>query len=317
MVEDLREFFYVDVDRVRSLLAQLQGGVVEAIRAQSTNAFEGGGQASVFGIGAHGGYTREIASEESRSLQDLTFVAFEQTANEEGLIVELGAEVRDPTAWESGQIHSSLQEGQLVRIDCDIQVLDGGLFGARIKRFELMAEALVEITDAVPALSNQKQRAQLLAKAKEEIMGFPSTWTDAIAGFVAAFVGDSISLRVLPCGREHLEYAFSGALLGRKEYIQEERENLFSRYGAVTSRWTAVMQVAAIPQSPNENAALASPTDSLRPSGDISRAAMERIAGDLLAMMESIGIVEGPRWPSISVTPLGLYRTVPRDLTLT
>lgn len=102
MVEDLREFFYVDVDRVRSLLAQLPGGVVEAIRAQSTNAFEGGGQASVFGIGAHGGYTREIASEESRSLQDLTFVAFEQTANEEGLIVELGAEVRDPTAWESG-----------------------------------------------------------------------------------------------------------------------------------------------------------------------------------------------------------------------
>lgn len=77
------------------------------------------------------------------------------------------------------------------------------------------------------------------------------------------------------------------------------------------------MQVAAIPQSPNENAALASPTDSLRPSGDISRAAMERIAGDLLAMMESIGIVEGPRWPSISVTPLGLYRTVPRDPTLT
>lgn len=73
----------------------------------------------------------------------------------------------------------------------------------------------VEITDAVPALSNQKQRAQLLAKAKEEIMGFPSTRMDAIAGFVAAFVGDSISLRVLPCGREHLEYAFSGALLGR------------------------------------------------------------------------------------------------------
>ena len=38
---------------------------------------------------------------------------------------------------------------------------------------------------------------------------------------------------------------------------------------------------------------------------------MEKMAGGFLGYMEQLGIVEGPRWPSISVTPLGLYRTVP------
>jgi hypothetical protein len=132
----------------------------------------------------------------------------------------------------------------------------------------------------------------------------------AIVDAVAAVVGDSVSMRVLPCGVDHLEYSFSGALLGRREYLQEERENLFSRYGQAPSAWTAVLQVASIPSAfvtPSQ------PGDAewMGPSGELNRPAMESYVNNLMTYMEQIGIVDGPRWPSISVTPLGLYRTVP------
>lgn len=310
-VREIREFFYVDVDRVRSLLAQIEDGVVEALKTQSTQTLEGGAQASIFGIGARGAYGREVANEEARSLQDLTFVAFEEAANEAGLITELDTTFTDPDVWQSGSVHPRLSAGQLIRIESDVQVLDGGLFRSRVARFEKMAEALVDITDAVPVVTNPKQRAQLVAKAKDAVMGIPAAQVEAIASFVEAFVGDSVSVRVLPCGRDHMEYAFSGALLGRKEYLQEEREHLFSRYGALTSRWTTVMQVAAVPSAGAQGESV--DTSDIAADGEINRAMMERIAGELLGMMEQIGLVEGPRWPGVSVTPLGIYRLVPSD----
>jgi hypothetical protein len=52
----------------------------------------------------------------------------------------------------------------------------------------------------------------------------------------------------------------------------------------------------------------------LAPGGTIDRAGMERASLDLLAMMDSLGISEGPRWPSVSVIPLGIYRPVPRSI---
>lgn len=313
---ELKEFLYVDVDRVRSLLAQIQGGFIEAITSESTNEFEAAAEARIFGIGGRGGYTRGARTEESRSTQDVTFVVFERLANEEGLITELDASFCNPAAWATGEPHTKLREGQLIRIECDLQVLDAGLVGERLNRFDQLATALVGFSsDALPIPKNatQKQKTELSKAAKTAIMGGADPeMLRSIGEFISAFVGDSISVRLLPCGLEHLEYGFSGPLLGRREYIQEERENLFSRYGSRPSKWTAVAQIAGIP-SQDEDEFNPSEMSALRPGTDIiSRAATERLAAGMLAYMESIGLVEGPRWPSVSITPLGIYRNVPR-----
>ncbi len=140
--------------------------------------------------------------------------------------------------------------------------------------------------------------------------GMSKAQLDVIGRVVGSFVGDSVAMRILPCGEDELEYGFSGTLLGRQEYLQQEREHLFSRYGQTAATWTAVFQIAAIPGNPEQihPAEDAAPTNE---SGEFSRAKFERIANGVLNQMEQVGIVEGPRWPSISVTPLGLYRVVP------
>lgn len=339
MAQALKEFFYVDVDRTRSLLAQLQGGLIESLISEKGKTVEGGASASLFGIGGSGGYSQASSVQESRSFQDMIFVAFERLADEEGLITELDDRVRSPEAWRSGELHASLREGAIVRINCDVQILDGALFGERMARFDKMADGIVSVTmdELTPRNSNPQQRQRQIAKAKEmakaTVMGGMSTdQLAAISAFVEAFVGEGISLRALPCGMEQMELGFQGALLGRREYIQDERETLFSRYGTVASNWTCVLQIAAVPEprGDGEQDAVATAAEvvdaaelldtttavggadaALGPDGSFSRAQMESIAASLLGTMEELGLVEGPRWPTISVTPLAVYRNVP------
>lgn len=319
----LREFLYVDVDRVRSLLAQLEGGVLEEVRAEGGNTLEAEAQARIFGIGGRGGYSHESRTEESRSLQDITFAIFEDAADAQGWIFELDDSFSDSANWHSGRVHGRLQPGMLVRITCPLQLLDGGLFRSRVARLDKMADALVEL-NAQPntsptggtnrARQNQAQAKKAAAKSLIFGQGFPIEMLEAIPNFVDAFLGESIAVRVAPCGLGQLECGFSGSLLGRDEYIQRERESLFSRYGAKAATWTSVLQIAAVPSEDTSSSGSpqpAQPPNVASASGSISRAAMEGMAGGLLEVMEQIGVVEGPRWPSVSATPLGVYRNVP------
>lgn len=316
----LKEFFYVDVDRTRSLLAQLQGGVIESLTSETANVLEGSAGASFFGIGGNAGYSRGSTHQESRSFQEMIFVAFETLADADDWITDLNGDMVEVSKWESGEIHADLHEGQLIRLTCDVQVLDGALFRGRLDRLDQMLDGFLNFSGGTtPKNSNPASRNRASAAAKAALLGgITPDQLQAISGFVDAFVGDDIAFRALACGSEHLAFGFGGTLLGRREYIQEERESLFGRYGTVASSWTCVMQVAAIPEAkdPTHTDEADTEDDTDEPdTGDdtaFDRAKFEGIAINLLSMMEQLGIVDGPRWPTISVTPLAVYRSVPK-----
>ena len=67
----LREFLYVDLQRVRSYYAQQNRGVIDSILSRETGVRQADVQAHFMGIGGSGGGSQERAREESRSLQDL------------------------------------------------------------------------------------------------------------------------------------------------------------------------------------------------------------------------------------------------------
>jgi hypothetical protein len=306
-----REFLYVDLQRVRSLLSQLGGGLVEQVKAFKGDTLQGEAQARILGIGGKGGYSHDWRSEESRSLQDMTFSVFEDAAEEMGMIRDLEESFFRPDSWDSGLVHESIRPSEIIRLTCDLQILDGELFRARLERFLKMIDSLIRINPPeIKQGASQKQKDSVLQAAKKEIMGgLDERQIEAIWEFIESFLGDTIAMRALPCGTEHLEYAFNGALLGRNEYIQEEREHLFSRYGTDLRDWVCVLHVATIPHQ-GDQASDFSNLNFMLSSGEISRAKTERGAAELLAILEGVGILDGPRWPTISVTPLGIYRDV-------
>src|SRR5207253_1030235 len=110
---------------------------------------------------------------------------------------------------------------------------------ARGKAEREMRNALKKAREAAAEAGTAKMSPQILA-----IM-------DVIDSFLQQ---DAISVRFLACGDDDPHLGFVGSLLGRDDYIQRERDALFSRYGSILRGWTAVLQVAAVPSEAERDA---------------------------------------------------------------
>ena len=93
-------------------------------------------------------------------------------------------------------------------------------------------------------------------------------------------------------------------LLDRSDYIEPERSVIYSRYGADAGEWTLVAVVA---RHADETAPRG------RDFGEVSmdQLGIENLVVTLLGLLGDIGATGAPRFPSVSVVPLALYRVVP------
>lgn len=307
----LRDFLYLDTDRVRSLLAQIDGGVVEQVVENAKTGAGGRAGAKLFGMLDLGGtLVREKASEQTKTLQDALYLIFEEAANQAGLFS--GLNFHDRALWED-TVHDQLRPSELMRCTAPARILDSKLVRERVDRFLSWLPLTTKFDDdpGVDRGMTKKQRERVEQQRVTELLdGNDPAQVRAIGEFFERFLGGQISMRQFPCGQEHPQLAFTGTLLDRPGYLQEEREALFSKYGSAASEWTLVGQVATVPspEPPGEIAISVADDDDDR----IDRTGFEELGASLMGLMERFGIAEGPHYPTIAVTPLAIFRELPR-----
>jgi hypothetical protein len=203
-----------------------------------------------------------------------------------------------------------------------VQVLDPVFFTTRLKRLREFSRALVELTlgddrgkppqgKGQSPKTSERERERLLNQAERAMwQGVDPDSIRSISEVLMSLTSGEIALRVIPCGPDRPELSFGGVLLDRVEYLQKEREALFSRYGSILGGWTVVVQIEAVPYPLDEEPQI-SAQDVVFAEKTVNRAGVERMCLDLLRMVDATGLTEGPRWPSITVTPLALYRDIP------
>jgi hypothetical protein len=310
----LRDFLYLDVDRVRSLLAQLERGVVEQVVERLKQSKEGRAGASLFQIFDLGGtLVREKASEQTKTLQDALYLLFEEAASETGLF-DSSPSLADEASWLEGTTHRSLREGELIKLTAPTRILDSKHFHERVKRFAEWPRLIASFAaqDQLATIKNPKQRERKLEELAAASLGGPVTLDliRDIGQFTELFMGGQIVMRQFPCGEAKPDFALVGTLLDRPGFLQEEREALFAKYGAAPASWTVVSQVATIPK-PGEGSEELELGDLFDDEADrISRTQFEDMAVQLMRLFETVGIAEGPVYPSIAVTPIAVFREV-------
>jgi hypothetical protein len=303
----LRDFIYVDVDRVRSLLAQLAGGVVEGSVERLTKSQEARAGGSIFGLfELGGGLLRERATEQTKSLQDALFLLFEDAASQSGLF-DLSVDLSDPSAWADGTAHAGLQPGQLLRVTAPTRILDAQHFRERLERFAEWPALVTSfaMSDQLSSIKSPKERERRVQAQVAQEFG-PLDGIKKIGDFVNIFLAGQIALRQFPCGVGTPKFGLSGTLLGRPGYLQEEREALFAKYGSLVTEWTVVSQVATVPTEGGGRTELE--VGELVTGDEIDRASMEDAAAQVMQVMESLGVAEGPAFPTVTVTPLAVFR---------
>jgi len=345
----LRDTLYLDTARIRSLLAQLRGGVVEGVVERWGKRDERRLGVRLLGLEGGGNLLDEASIEQTTTLQDALFGIFEEAAEEVSLFQE--ALVDDPAPWRNGSVHRALTPGQLIRITAPTQILDAEHVGGELTRAIESLEAFAyfqEAQDPTPLPSDTPLPPEVRSKRKkidpdewrqaaiaarvEAIMGMPLDGAVGLRVMFEKILGGGISVRVFPCGAGHLDIALAGRLATREGYLRDEHDTLFAKYGWGSSEWTVVAQLATVPTKPAEKPLDASfstelsdegplstdddPEDSRPPADDdtdeaLNRAEFEAMGIDLMKTFAEAGFMGAPVFPGITITPIAIYREAP------
>ncbi len=96
--------------------------------------------------------------------------------------------------------------------------------------------------------------------------------------------------------------------------LLDDRAGMFAKYGAAPSRWTVLSQIATVTEPPpDESEVAASGEGDEEVEADevdkVDRTDFERLAGEMMVALESGGLSGGPVWPTITVSPIAVYRS--------
>jgi hypothetical protein len=288
----MRDFLYLDIDRVRSFVAQSREGVPETIEETLSKKGSGGVK-----LGLTADYALEKGSSETRSIHHYLYSILEDGLEESKRFVRVGDGY--PLAkWTK----NDLPDGAFVLVAGTLWLLDiEGMadalqrmprimeISARFKRDWLKKQAQ---SGAMSQAEFQRQNSELAQTGQGIKDALP------IAEMLQKLYGNTIRFRVFPfeTSRDH---CFTGTML--VDHLQRERANLYAAGSAFPmSRWLVLGIVDHVePPSAEELTAVAQ-GDSLE----------DKMLG-LLAAFAGFGKLTVPvAWPALGLTPLAVYRLV-------
>lgn len=136
-VPDVREYVYVDTNRVRSLLAQMGDGLPD--EKANTNS-----RSSRLRFGTRqAGLERERGGSQSETLAlaDLHVSMLEEAALALGLLADASDRVQKEKFWLRGKVRAELQPAMLLRITAPTQLIDPNSLMTTLRGFQAAIES--------------------------------------------------------------------------------------------------------------------------------------------------------------------------------
>ena len=329
----LREFLYVDTDKVRSLLAQMNGGVVEEFK--ETDKKEGKG-----GIGIKGFATREgVWSREegtSKSAADAIFPTLEDELYAKGFMADVSDELAVLGEEGMGEFMKSYPPGSIVRITGEGRLFDARYVSQVLSGLTAVAQGIATLSpEALPngsrnsgkTTGNQGKRssprssnntASIGPQLEDSIPDFPGLegWTGISTTQLRALVQLARGM-FTPGLHLHLDSSsedrvtVTARLQEGRRFLDGDAEVLFARYGTEAQEWTIVGTIGnyARESHPEQNASFIDAKTS-----NISRSESLRSINDVMRDLGAMGMADVPRFPGFSIVPFAVYRPIGRIL---
>ncbi|PZT93844.1 MAG: hypothetical protein DI630_26500 [Gordonia sp. (in: high G+C Gram-positive bacteria)] len=281
---DIRDYLFIDRQRVGSLLAQLIDGLPEERSEVKTRSRRIDlGLRRVAAVGKDVGEN----SSQTLALADLHVSQLEESAEALGLLVDASEKMTERKFWLRGKVRDTAQPGMLLRVTAPTQLSDIASIAGAFRRLN-------------DALSDQPGELGQVLNALE------------------ALYGDSITVSIRTADPHDYEVGFVGQIPHEHEFGPMRRELLLSQVGSDPTELTTLMQIAAVPTereklTPEQIIAQVKPqVDRLLQSGGaaIDRSALDELTAAFGGMLTSTGFVAAPSWPAIGVVPLAIYRGV-------
>lgn len=329
----LREFLYVDTDRVRSLLAQIEDGVPEESRAITKDE-----KLNEMGVKGFVGHRGSVAVEDqlSKSMADAIFPQLEEILESHGFLKDVSDLVCDAELWGNSEIQDKIPLGAMIRITSKGTLFDSryvaeilGGFAATLTGLDAAGvfrgsdSARKPLKSPVKKNSGQSGRRNqksdkldtlhdtesFIPEISEQLVssqGISSEYLRGIARVCRGMYGSGTHLMMRPIVGGNA--TISARLQDGRTYFDSDRDVLFSRYGSTAQEWTVVGTVGqhALPSPPVE-----ADVNIVDSDDTINRSKMISLVDQIIEKAAISGFVDRPQPPGFTVVPLAVYRTVP------
>ncbi|MFF3245774.1 hypothetical protein ACFYWY_19000 [Streptomyces sp. NPDC002870] len=322
----MREFLYVDTDKVRAMLAQLDGGVAE--EEHETDRTE---KRSTVGPRTLAQHFQGTGNERSthKSMGDSTFPMLEAALESESLLKDISEEAADITQWNSGELRRTTPPGSLVRISAPGSLFDSRYMASVFAGFAAANLGLQGISGppAQRVVPPGKKKQQSPRPRGSDATPLQPQLEDMIPDFVMSDdeggTLDGFSMRAMVrvargmytpglhmnlSPVESADPLISCRLQEGRQYLDTEADILFARYGTDVQEWTLVGSVG---HYGSQDTTLPDP-DFVDRNGVVSRGAFSSYINATLRHVGGLGFLDMPKYPGLSMIPFAVYRSIPR-----
>lgn len=322
----LREFLYVDVDKTRALLAQLDEGIIEQVQVRDARRKVFGG-----GVKAFVEASEESVSEEAtqKSMADAFFPVLESALESLGELRDISEEARDENNWSDDNLmRKAYPPGTIIRVTASGFFFDSRFFADSIANVVAVGVGLENTLNArpeqpaapVPPRAKQPRPAgagsgSRIAVAKEwpdlpleaqipldaRPLGLSGEQMRGLIQVARGLYSPGLNLQLFPVANN--DAMISCRLQEGRRYLDSERDVLFARYGVTLQEWTVVGYVGQFADSLGEF-----PEYNFMSGAGIVRSRFTKFIHLFLQFLGTSGFADLAQQPSFSVVPLAVYR---------
>lgn len=285
----IRDFIYLDIERVRSFYAQLSKGLPTERTVEK--GAEVGLDASVegnvlFAKGkANTDYRYVRSNTETSSLHDYIMEEFIEQLKQNHLLVELPDE-----AFQWKQM--AFRDGMFVLVKGVIKILDYKYVVSSLDNLPKLMKLVNRIVS-----STQTQQTSNMSEIEKQLKGMPIS---DIAKFIDQNMPDDLRVKVYPRNDTPNQHFLATA---EATFFRYNTVSLINMYGhVIDANWICLLQVNRGNQHPLAENAPIQPVDGIN-----IEAALETLADYLTNINKA---TQGVKFPVIAATPIAIFREI-------
>lgn len=301
---NLRDFIYLDIERLKSIIAQYEEGLIDSTKVTIKDTAEvsaDGGLKIPALLNVAGGtkYIWENQAYVARTLHDYIYNKVEDVLINENLLICIPEDI---TVEELAKIEMQdiLKDNSFVLIRGKVKINDMEQILKLLNNLNNLVEFFtrLKVSGSVTA-DISKNAKEKLDKEISKIAKPSMLDEDVVKGFKLffnSFYGERIIIKISPY--DNFDNRFVGIL--KEDCLREKISDIIFKYGtAPSSEWIILAQISSIPKKDR-------PKDNPIKSGNAVDIASEGIFTILRELEISTG--QSVNYPDIAITPIAIYR---------
>lgn len=296
----IRDFIYVDIERVKSIISQFEEGIVSETNILSGNSGGSalcgeGGLAGILKGGVNSEFKFHQQLSETKSLHDYIYNKVESLLLNENQLLEIP---NKKSVIYSSDLRDSIGNTSFILAKGKVVINDFSQLSKLLDNYEELSKFIARCTISSKKESLTQAQAKLACDnlVNELTKSFDKEMRKGMTHFINMFYQDRVVIKIIPY-REYPDFRFVGNV--NKIYLRDDIESIIYKYGtAPVSDWTIFGQIASVPSENGSN-------QMFNMTGNQIENAFQQMF-DAYRKIENMA--QSVTYPEIAVTPIAIYR---------